>query len=159
MTGHHVVMHDADLDITVPGNTCMISIPSVWDAALAPPNHHVVHAYTLESFEGWRKDASYGDRKRNQAEPLFRALEKVIPDVRDRTVLELIGTAFCVAIKEPMVRRSPQARACFQDAVLPFQDSIAWVTAPCRVLAFRQSQHQAFSVPIHWSSPNRFNIF
>ena len=92
ITGHHVVVHDASVDITVPGNTCMISIPSVWDADLAPSNHHVVHAYTLESFEGWRKDASYGDRKRERAEPLFRALENVIPDVRDRTVLELIGT-------------------------------------------------------------------
>ncbi len=92
LTGHHVVVHDSQQDITVPGNTCMISIPSVWDASLAPPGHHVVHAYTLESFEGWQKDDGYGDRKRYRAEPLFRALEKVIPDVRDRIALELIGT-------------------------------------------------------------------
>jgi carotene isomerase len=92
LTGHHVVVHDANSDITVPGNTCMISIPSVWDAQLAPAGHHVVHAYTLETFEGWHKDSSYGDRKRERAQPLFRALEKVIPDVRDRITLELIGT-------------------------------------------------------------------
>lgn len=92
LTGHHVVVHDAQRDISVPGNTCMISMPSVWDASLAPLGHHVVHAYTLEPFEGWQKDDGYGDRKRYRAQPLFRALEKVIPDVGDRTVLELIGT-------------------------------------------------------------------
>jgi Phytoene dehydrogenase and related proteins len=40
LTGHHVVVHDSKIDITVPGNTCMISIPTVWDATLAPPGHH-----------------------------------------------------------------------------------------------------------------------
>ncbi|MEB3210905.1 MAG: NAD(P)/FAD-dependent oxidoreductase [Leptolyngbyaceae bacterium] len=92
LTGHHVVVHDAAKDITVPGNTCMISIPSVWDANLAPEGHHVVHAYTLEAFDGWHNDAGYGDRKRLKAAPLFRALEKVIPDVGDRITLELIGS-------------------------------------------------------------------
>ncbi|MEB3358729.1 MAG: NAD(P)/FAD-dependent oxidoreductase [Synechococcales bacterium] len=91
LTGHHVVVH-SDRDITTPGNTCMISIPSVWDASLAPPGHHVVHAYTLEPYAGWQRDESYPQRKRQQAEPLFRALEKVIPDVRDRLTVELIGT-------------------------------------------------------------------
>lgn len=92
LTGHHVVVHDRDRDITAPGNTCMISIPSVWDAGLAPPGHHVVHAYTLEPFEGWKKDASYSERKRERSQPLFRALERIIPDWRDRITLELIGT-------------------------------------------------------------------
>ncbi|PSB25319.1 phytoene desaturase family protein [Stenomitos frigidus] len=92
LTGHHVVLHDAKQDITVPGNTCMISIPSVWDASLAPPGHHVIHAYTLESHAGWQRDSNYAERKQERAEPLFRALEKVIPDLRSRIVLELIGT-------------------------------------------------------------------
>lgn len=92
LTGHHVVIHDADQAITVPGNTCMISIPSVWDPSLAPVGHHVVHAYTLEPFAGWQRDATYEMHKRAKAEPLFRALERVIPDLRQRIVLELIGT-------------------------------------------------------------------
>lgn len=91
LTGHHVVVHD-DRDITVPGNTCMISIPSVWDADLAPEGHHGVHAYTLEPFEGWVKDAGYEGKKKARSQSLFRAVEKVIPDLRDRIVLELIGT-------------------------------------------------------------------
>ncbi|NET30066.1 NAD(P)/FAD-dependent oxidoreductase [Okeania sp. SIO1I7] len=92
LTGHHVVMLDGDVDISTPGNTCMISIPSVWDTHLAPPGHHVVHAYTLESFSGWQKDDSYQQRKREKAESLFLALERVIPDVRQRITLELIGS-------------------------------------------------------------------
>jgi carotene isomerase len=92
ITGHHVVLHDANQDITTPGNTCMISIPSVWDAQLAPAGHYVVHAYTLEPYAGWERHANYAQRKRDRAQPLFRALEKVIPDIRDRIVLELIGT-------------------------------------------------------------------
>jgi len=92
LTGHHVVVHDAQKDITEPGNTCMISIPSVWDSHLAPPGDHVVHAYTLEPYNNWRRDDGYEERKKERSQPLFRALERVIPDIRDRIVLELIGT-------------------------------------------------------------------
>jgi phytoene dehydrogenase-like protein len=70
----------------------MISIPSVWDRNLAPSGHHVVHAYTLESYAGWQRNPSYEVQKRQKAEPLFRALEQVIPDIRQRITLELIGT-------------------------------------------------------------------
>jgi phytoene dehydrogenase-like protein len=92
LAGHHVVVHDATQPVTVPNNVCMISMPSVWDPQLAPPGHHVVHAYTLESAAGWVKDADYPARKQQQAEILYTALKRVIPDIRDRVVLELIGT-------------------------------------------------------------------
>jgi phytoene dehydrogenase-like protein len=92
LTGHHVVVHDASNDITVAGNTCMISIPSVWDATLAPEGHHVVHAYTLEPYTGWERNAEYEQKKREKAQSLYRALERIIPDIRERVVLELIGT-------------------------------------------------------------------
>ncbi|MBK1988281.1 FAD-dependent oxidoreductase [Sphaerospermopsis aphanizomenoides BCCUSP55] len=92
LTGHHVVVHDSHQDITVPGNTCMISIPSVWDASLAPPGHHVIHAYTLEPYAGWERNDGYENQKREKAQTLYRALERIIPDIRQRVVLELIGT-------------------------------------------------------------------
>jgi phytoene dehydrogenase-like protein len=92
LTGHHVVVHDGEQDITVPGNTCMISIPTVWDASLAPDRHHTVHAYTLEPYSGWERNQGYENKKRQKVETLYKALEKVIPDIRDRIVLELIGT-------------------------------------------------------------------
>lgn len=89
---HHVVVHSRDRDLTEPGNTCMISIPSVLDPSLAPAGKHVVHAYTLEPWAGWQRDRQYPQRKQSRAIPLYRALEKVIPDIRDRVELELIGT-------------------------------------------------------------------
>jgi len=92
LTGHHVVVHDSQQDITVPGNTCMISIPSVWDATLAPEGHHVVHAYTLEPYTGWQRDGEYEHKKHQKAQTLYRALERIIPDISQRVVLELIGT-------------------------------------------------------------------
>jgi carotene isomerase len=92
LTGHHVVVRSSNTDITVPGNTCMISIPTVWDKNLAPPGHHAVHAYTLEPYEGWVRDKFYQEKKRDRAQPLFQALERIIPDLRQRIVLESIGT-------------------------------------------------------------------
>ncbi|MBD2355289.1 FAD-dependent oxidoreductase [Tolypothrix sp. FACHB-123] len=92
LTGHHVVVHDSQQDITTPGNTCMISIPSVWDGNLAPVAHHVVHAYTLEPYSGWERNQDYEAKKQEKAQTLYRALEKVIPDIRQRVVVELIGT-------------------------------------------------------------------
>ncbi len=92
LTGHHVVVNDSAQDITVPGNAVMISIPSVWDAKLAPPGHHLIHAYSLEPYEGWQRDGGYEERKRVKAQPLYRAVERVIPDLRDRVVLETTGT-------------------------------------------------------------------
>ncbi len=92
LAGHHVVVHNATQPVTVPNNVCMISIPSVWDPQLARSGHHVVHAYTLESAAGWVKDTDYPARKQQKAEILYSALKRVIPDIRDRVVLELIGT-------------------------------------------------------------------
>lgn len=92
LTGHHVVVHDAHQDLTAPGNTCMISIPSVWDSSLAPQRHHVVHAYTLEPYEGWQRDEGYDKKKKARSRSLYLALEKIIPNIRERIVLELIGT-------------------------------------------------------------------
>lgn len=93
---HHVVVHDSDVDITAPGNTCMVSIPTVLDPKQAPPGHHTIHAYTLEPYEGWEKvgpkDEQYERKKREKAQTLWRAIERIVPDVSSRVVLEMIGT-------------------------------------------------------------------
>ncbi|MGF1489114.1 MAG: phytoene desaturase family protein [Prochloraceae cyanobacterium] len=92
LTGHHVVVHNSSKDITVPGNTCMISIPSVWDKNLAPAGRYVVHAYTLEPFSGWKKDDGYQDKKLARSQSLFKAVRKIIPDLDSRIELQLIGS-------------------------------------------------------------------
>ena len=92
LTVHHVVVHSRDRDLTAPGNTCMISIPSVLDPTLAPTGKQVIHAYTLEPWAGWQRDGQYRQRKQGRAATLYRALQKVIPDIRERVEVELIGT-------------------------------------------------------------------
>ena len=92
LTIHHVVVQDTNKDITTPGNTCMISIPSVLDPSLAPDGHHVVHAYTLEPYRNWQRDADYGVQKEIKSASLIRALQKIVPDICDRITLKLIGT-------------------------------------------------------------------
>lgn len=80
------------------------SIPTVFDSTLAPEGYHVIHAYTAasEDFGDWetkleekcdngnieandyKRDKSYKDLKEKKAEALWMALERIIPDIRER---------------------------------------------------------------------------
>jgi phytoene dehydrogenase-like protein len=48
LIGHHAVCIQSSRDIAEPGNTVMISIPTLWSPDMAPPGFHIVHAYALE---------------------------------------------------------------------------------------------------------------
>jgi phytoene dehydrogenase-like protein len=95
---HYIVVDDWSKGITTPLNVIVMSIPSVLDPGLAPPGKHVVHVYTPgnEPYDFWqgldRRSAAYQDLKQSRGESLWRALERVIPDVRDRIELDLMGT-------------------------------------------------------------------
>jgi phytoene dehydrogenase-like protein len=107
---HHSVL-DLSKDVTAEQNLVIISIPTVFDPSLAPKGYHVIHAYTAacDSFDEWStflKDGveqgkvghspnsiaaaayksldGYKDLKEEKAEVLWRAIERVIPDVRER---------------------------------------------------------------------------
>ncbi len=95
--GHHVVVLDKSKPISQPGNVCMISIASVWEPDMAPEGCHCVHAYTMEPFDGWEElkstdKAAYEAKKKESADKLYVALEKVIPDIRARVLLELVAS-------------------------------------------------------------------
>jgi len=107
---HHSVL-DFDKEITAEQNMVIISIPTIFDPSLAPEGYHVVHAYTAacDSFDQWEcflengvengkvghspnsgasakygKAPGYQELKEEKAEVLWKALECVIPDVRER---------------------------------------------------------------------------
>lgn len=109
---HHSVLNFND-DITDPQNLVIISIPTIFDPSLAPPGYHIVHAYTAasEDFSEWEpflKDTDtvsasspssssaqkynrapgYTELKEQKAEALWKAVECVIPDVRERVKQE-----------------------------------------------------------------------
>ncbi|KAL7517019.1 hypothetical protein ACHAWX_001978, partial [Stephanocyclus meneghinianus] len=100
---HHSVLN-FDQDITAEQNLVIVSIPTVFDSTLAPEGYHVIHAYTAasEDFGDWetkleekcdngtieandyKRDKSYKDLKEKKAEALWMALERIIPDIRER---------------------------------------------------------------------------
>jgi phytoene dehydrogenase-like protein len=116
---HHSVLN-WDLPVTDEQNMVIISIPTVFDPSLAPEGYHVVHAYTAASdnFDEWEpfqaetgkvgkspnsggsqlysKKEGYEELKQQKAEALWKAVECVIPDVRQRATQKgsvvLLGT-------------------------------------------------------------------
>lgn len=119
---HHSVL-DFNKNISAEQNMVIISIPTVFDPSLAPEGYHIVHAYTAacDSFDHWErfledgvesgkvgsspnsgaaaqyaKSDGYSDLKERKAEVLWRAIERVIPDVRYRAKrkgsVSIVGT-------------------------------------------------------------------
>ena len=79
-------------------NMIAVSNPCVLDRTLAPEGHIVVHAYGAgnEPHEIWdgldRKSDEYRRLKEERSQVLWRAVESVIPDARDRVVVDLVGS-------------------------------------------------------------------
>ena len=110
---HHSVIMDWGKPIDAKQNMVIISIPTVFDSSLAPEGFHTIHAYTAASddfdeFAPFLKerprsseDGEFADNncyknneyskldeynalKMKQAQVLFDAIERVIPDIRER---------------------------------------------------------------------------
>jgi len=85
-------------DLESPRNMVLVSVPSLLDPACAPAGFHTLHAYTpaTEPWEDWegldRGGAEYARRKAEAADFLYSAIERQIPDARERVVVERIGT-------------------------------------------------------------------
>jgi len=101
LDGHHSVLNTGsffgtnNISIDARGNMHIISIATVFDPSLAPSGKHLAHVYAAanEPFEDWfpRPD-DYQTRKEKALEPLWKALEAVIPDVRQRAEFVIGGT-------------------------------------------------------------------
>ncbi|HEY9799341.1 MAG TPA: NAD(P)/FAD-dependent oxidoreductase [Leptolyngbyaceae cyanobacterium] len=95
---HYIVVNDWQLGITAPQNVVLVSIPSILDPSLAPPGKHVIHVYTPgnEPYALWqgldRRSQEYEQQKRSRAEVMWQALERIIPDIRSRCEITLVGT-------------------------------------------------------------------
>ncbi len=95
---HHIFVNRWELGITAPQNVVLISIPSVLDPTLAPTGKQVIHAYTPgnEPYELWQDlqpgTEAYGQLKQRRSEILWQALERILPDIRDRCEVTLVGT-------------------------------------------------------------------
>lgn len=105
---HHTVVNWWD-KIDDPQNMAIISIPTTVDPSLAPAGHHVVHCYAAanEPYEIWEglktNSPEYKALKAERAEFLYKAVERVIPDVRQRVKVELVASPLT---HERFLRRS-----------------------------------------------------
>mmetsp|Transcript_23956 Transcript_23956/g.23009 ORF Transcript_23956/g.23009 Transcript_23956/m.23009 type:complete len:583 (+) Transcript_23956:116-1864(+) len=93
---HYSVINNWD-PIDAPQNHVIISIPSILDPSLAPPGCHVIHAYAAanEPYELWESlesRADYKQLKEDRTQFLWAAIERSIPDVRKRVILDLSAT-------------------------------------------------------------------
>ena len=95
---HYIVVNDWEQGVTAPQNVVVVSIPTVLDPSLAPPGKHVVHVYTPgnEPHELWqglkRNSPEYLALKEERSQIMWQGIERVIPDIRKRTEVELVGT-------------------------------------------------------------------
>lgn len=95
---HYLMVNDWEKGVAAPQNVVAISIPSLLDPNLAPPGKHSLHVYlpATEDYAPWanldRRSPEYAALKAERSQVLWQALEKVIPDIRQRTELTLVGT-------------------------------------------------------------------
>jgi len=95
---HYIAVNDWEAGVTAPQNVVLVSIPSVLDPSLAPPGKHTLHVYTPgnEPYGLWegldRRSEEYTRQKQRRAEVMWQGLERIIPDIRSRCEVSLVGT-------------------------------------------------------------------
>jgi phytoene dehydrogenase-like protein len=95
---HYIVVNDWEKGVTAPQNVVLVSIPSLLDPSLAPSGKHMIHVYTPgnEPYALWqgmdRRSEAYARQKQERAEVMWQALERIIPDIRSRCEVTLVGT-------------------------------------------------------------------
>jgi phytoene dehydrogenase-like protein len=95
---HHVWVGDWTRGIGAERNVAVLSMPSLLDSSLAPADHHVLHGYTPanEPWEVWRNlrrdTPAYRTLKAERCAVFAQLLDPLIPDWRDRLVIERYGT-------------------------------------------------------------------
>jgi phytoene dehydrogenase-like protein len=98
LQAHYMYIDDWSRGVEAEDNAVLLSIPSVHDDSLAPPDHAVLHIYTpaTEDYDRWqnldRKSQEYQNLKEERSQYLWRVLEKIIPDIRARARVVRVGT-------------------------------------------------------------------
>ena len=93
-----LVVQDWGRSLQDSQNLCSFFIPSMCDDSICPPGKHVIHVYSSggEPYEPWEAltpgSPEYEAMKEQRAEVLWKALERAIPDVRERVEFSIIGS-------------------------------------------------------------------
>ncbi len=95
---HHLIVNDWDRGVTAEQNVVAVSIPSLLDSSLAPEGKHCIHVYTpaTEPYFLWqdlkRNTPEYEKMKEVRSQIMWSALERFIPDIKERCEVTLVGT-------------------------------------------------------------------
>jgi phytoene dehydrogenase-like protein len=93
-----LVVQDWDRSMQDSQNLCSFFIPSLLDKSVCPEGKHVIHVYSSggEPYEPWEKlkqgSPEYEKYKEERVEILFKAVERCIPDIRERLEFSIIGS-------------------------------------------------------------------
>jgi prolycopene isomerase len=93
---HHIQLDDWSELTTARGakGTLFVSIPTLLDPGLAPPGHHIIHAFTPSWLDDWQdlSPSEYDRRKEEQAGRLLDRLEVLFPGIQAGMDLMEVGT-------------------------------------------------------------------
>jgi prolycopene isomerase len=90
---HHILLESWERMEAAIG-TIFVSIPTLLDPTLAPPNHHILHVFTPSWIEDWQglASAEYEEKKEAIAAHLIKRLEVIFPDLEAGLDYQEAGT-------------------------------------------------------------------
>jgi prolycopene isomerase len=91
---HHILLEDWE-NMEAEQGTIFVSIPTLLDPSLAPPDHHIIHAFTPSWIDEWQKlsPQEYQQKKEAAANRLIDRLKKLFPKLDTGLDYLEIGTA------------------------------------------------------------------
>ncbi len=90
---HHIVLEQWEAMEDEQG-TIFVSIPTLLDSSLAPPDHHIIHTFTPSYIKEWEGLSSqeYQHKKEAAASHLMERLEKIFPGLIEGLDYQEVGT-------------------------------------------------------------------
>ena len=90
---HHILLEKWD-DMEKSEGTIFVSIPTLLDPSLAPPGHHIIHAFTPSWMKEWQGLSAnqYQKKKERSADRLIDRLEKIFPRLSAALDYQEVGT-------------------------------------------------------------------
>lgn len=90
---HHILLEDWQ-QMEEPYATLFVSIPTLLDPSLAPPDHHIIHAFTPCWIEDWQdlSSSAYTHKKEEIAAQLINRLEAIFPGLAAALDYQEVGT-------------------------------------------------------------------
>lgn len=90
---HHILLENWEQMESEQG-TIFVSIPTLLDPTLAPPDHHIIHTFTPSWLEEWQdlSPKDYQNKKEHCAEKLIDRLEAIFPRLSADLDYQEVGT-------------------------------------------------------------------